>query len=260
MSDTYDAGLYAAVHDGNPGDVEFYRARCAGARSVLELGCGDARVLASLAAPGRVRVGVDIDDELLELARARLAGSESPEATERVELELVHADMADPTLLVGRRFDRIVIPHGGLYCLLDDETLAATLRNVARLLAPGGQLILDAWAADEFHRESEPDDQVESWLERVKSVELEGDEWEVLERSRWDKPTQRIDATYLHVRVGDEEAVEGLLRQRYLTSDQLRERLRTAGFDRIELAGGFAGEPWDDDADLLVVVAHAPLH
>ena len=42
----YPAHLYAAVHDGNAGDVEFYRQRCAGAESVLELGCGDARVLA----------------------------------------------------------------------------------------------------------------------------------------------------------------------------------------------------------------------
>jgi hypothetical protein len=53
----YPAQLYAAVHDGNPGDVAFYRERCADARAVLELGCGDARVLAELAAPGRALVG-----------------------------------------------------------------------------------------------------------------------------------------------------------------------------------------------------------
>ncbi len=249
MSEDYDAELYAAVHTGNPGDVEFYRARCVGASSVVELGCGDARVLAELAEPGRARVGVDIDAELLELARARLAGGAAD------PVELIHADMADPTLLAERRFDRVLLPHGSLYCLLDDATLAATLANVARLLAPGGQLILDTWAADEFHRDAEPDDQAESWLERVKTLELDGDDWEVLERSRWDKPSQRIDVTYLHVRVGDEQAVEGLLRQRYLTSDQLRAQLTAAGFTRIEIAGGFAGEPWDDDAELMVVSA-----
>ncbi|MFV8754250.1 class I SAM-dependent DNA methyltransferase [Nannocystaceae bacterium ST9] len=249
MSDEYDAGLYAAVHDGNPGDVEFYRARCAGARSLLELGCGDARVLAGLREPGRTLVGVDIDGELLELARARAGAS---------TIEWVHADMADPNLLLGRRFDRVVIPHGGLYCLLDDAGLVAALTNVARLLAPGGLLILDAWAADGFHRDAEPDDQSEGWLERVKTIELEGDDWEVLERSRWDKPAQRLDVTYLHVRVGDEEAVEGLLRQRYLTSDQLRARLSEVGLEPIEFAGGFAGEPWDDEAELMVVIARRP--
>jgi SAM-dependent methyltransferase len=264
VSDEYDAELYAAVHDGNPGDLEFYRARCAGASSVLELGCGDARVLATLAEPGRSLVGVDIDDALLELARTRLvdlgsagAGSIEPEhdANGGLFVELIHADMADPSLLVGRRFDRVVLPHGGLYCLLDERALAATLANAARLLEPGGALILDAWAADGFHRDAEPDDQSEGWLERVKTIELDGDDWEVLERSRWDKPNQRIDVTYLHVRVGDEEAVEGVLRQRYLTSDQLQAALVAAGFTGIELAGGFAGEPWDDDAELLVVVA-----
>ena len=49
MSDVYPARLYVAVHEGNPGDVAFYRRCCADAGSVLELGCGDARVLAELA-------------------------------------------------------------------------------------------------------------------------------------------------------------------------------------------------------------------
>lgn len=258
VSDEYDAELYAAVHDGNPGDLEFYRARCVGASSVLEFGCGDARVLATLAEPGRSLVGVDIDEALLDLARARLQRLE-PTSLDPIHAELIHADMADPSLLAGRRFDRVVLPHGVLYCLLDDDALAATLANAARLLAPGGSLILDAWAADGFHRDAEPDDQSEGWLERVKIIELDGDDWEVLERSRWDKPNQRIDVTYLHVRVGDEEAVEGVLRQRYLTSEQLRAALVTAGFTSIEVAGGFADEPWDDDAELLVVVAQRGL-
>lgn len=246
VSDEYDAGLYAAVHDGNPGDLEFYRAQCEGAGSVVELGCGDARVLVGLLAPGRTLVGVDLDADLLALARARGQAD---------ALELVHADMAAPDLLGERRFDRVIIPHGGLFCLLDDAALRATLANAARLLAPGGALILDTWAADAFHRDAEPEDQAESWLERVKTVELEGETWEVLERSRWDKPAQRLDVTYLHVQVGEEEAVEGVLRQRYVTSEQLRARLREAGFRDLAFASGFAGEPWDDEADLMVVIA-----
>lgn len=246
MSEEYDAELYAAVHDGSPGDVDFYRDRCEGASAVVELGCGDGRVLVQLIEPGRTLVGVVVDADLLALARRRLEGR---------GVELVEGNMTDPGVLAGRRFDRVLLPHGGLYCLLDDEAVAAALANVRRLLVPGGQLILDVWAADDFHREAEPDDQAEGWLERVKTIELDGDDWEVLERSRWDKPGQRLDVTYLHVRVGDEEAVEGVLRQRYLTSDQLRARLLTAGFERIEFAGGFAGEAWDDEAELLVVVA-----
>jgi SAM-dependent methyltransferase len=246
----YPARLYAAVHDGNPGDVEFYRRRCAGARSILELGCGDARVLAALAAPGRALVGVDIDLALLELAHARLR------ATPGAEFDLHCADMRE--LVLERRFDRVIIPHGGLYCLLDEAALAATLARVATLLEDDGEVILDAWAADGFVLEADPDDQDPSWLERVKAVEIDGERWEVLERSSWDKPAQRIDATYLHVRVGDEQAVEGLLRQRYVLGEQLRAQLAAVGLARVELHGDFAGSTYDLDSDLMVAIAAKP--
>jgi SAM-dependent methyltransferase len=248
----YPAQLYAAVHAGNPGDLEFYARSCAGARSVMELGCGDARVLATLAAPGRRLVGVDIDPELLELGRQRLAAVEP-----RPEFELICADMreVDP----GRRFDRVIIPHGGLYCLLDEASLAATLARAAALLEPGGALILDAWAADGFELESNPEDQDPSWLERVKIIELEGERYEVLERSSWDKPTQRIDATYLHVRVGAEEAIEGLLRQRYVLAEQLRGHLSAAGLELVELHGDFEGGPYTVESELMIVSARSPI-
>ena len=253
MSD-YPARLYAAVHDGNPGDVEFYRRRCADARSIVELGCGDARVLAALAAPGRRLVGIDIDPELLELARARLS------ATPDAEFELHCVDMRELEL-GGRRVDRVIVPYGGIYCLLPDEShdqsrdpLRATLERVAALLEPDGALILDAWAADGFHAEAEPDDQDSGWLEIVKAVELDEQRWEVLERSTWNKPAQRIDATYLHLRVGDEHAVEGLLRQRYVLAEQLRTSLAAAGLELAELHGDFDGSPYDLDSELMVAV------
>lgn len=247
---TYPARFYAAVHDGTPGDVEFYQRRCASVRSIVELGCGDARVLASLAGDRRTLVGVDIDASQLELAaaRARACGA---------SLELVEADMRelDSSMLGGRRFDRVIIPHGGIYCLLDAAALAASLRRAAALLADGGLLLLDAWAADDFHVEAEPEDQDPSWLERVKTIELDGERYEVLERSSWDKPNQRLDVTYIHVRVGSEDAIEGLLQQRYVLADELCAALEQAGLDLVELAGDFEGGPYDADSRVLVVTA-----
>ncbi|PRQ07689.1 class I SAM-dependent methyltransferase [Enhygromyxa salina] len=248
MSTDYPARFYAAVHDGNPGDVDFYRERCAGSLAIVELGCGDARVLGALAEhsnPG-VRVGVDIDAQLLELAAARAPG-----------IEFVCADMCSVGVeqLGGRRFDRVIIPYGGLYCLLTEAAVAATLAKVVELLADDGLLLLDVWAADGFHAEADPDDQDPSWLERVKIIELDGHRYEVLERSSWDKPHQRIDATYLHVRVGAEEAIEGTLCQRYLLADQLRSALELAGLEIVELAGGFNGQPYTGESELMVVSA-----
>jgi SAM-dependent methyltransferase len=246
---TYPARFYAAVHDGTPGDVEFYRRRCASVRSIVELGCGDARVLASLTEVPAL-VGVDLDAQQLELAaaRARACGA---------TLELIEADMRelDSTMVGGRRFDRVIIPHGGIYCLLDEDALAATLRRAAALLADDGLLLLDAWAADDFHDQAEPEDQDPSWIERVKTIELDGERYEVLERSSWDKPQQRLDVTYIHVRVGSEDAIEGLLQQRYVLADQLCVALEQAGLDLVELAGDFEGGPYDADSRVLVVTA-----
>lgn len=250
MTSSYPARFYAAVHDGNPGDVEFYRRRCASVRSIAELGCGDARVLAALAGAGRTLVGVDVDAEQLELAaaRARACGA---------TVELVEADMRelDASMLGGRRFDRVIIPHGGIYCLLDEAALAASLRRAAALLDDNGLLLLDAWAADDFHVQAEPEDQDPSWLERVKTIELDGERYEVLERSSWDKPRQRLDVTYIHVRVGSEDVIEGLLQQRYVLADQLCAALEQAGLDLVELAGDFEGGPYDAKSPLLVVTA-----
>lgn len=252
MSDEYPARFYAAVHDGNPGDLAFYTERCASARSIIELGCGDARVLAALAADpdpevrGRELVGVDVDPEQLELAAVR----------EIPGVELIEADMRslDAGRIGGRRFDRVLIPHGGLYCLLDEASVVAALRCAAALVREDGLVILDAWAADGFHVEADPDDQDPSWLERVKTIELDGERWEVLERSSWDKAAQRLDVTYLHVRVGSEEAVEGVIRQRYLLAAQLRAALEAAGLELVELLGDFDGSAHDEDARLMIAI------
>ncbi|NVB42899.1 class I SAM-dependent methyltransferase [Pseudenhygromyxa sp. WMMC2535] len=253
---TYPAHLYVALHSGNPGDVDFYRQRCAGAASVLELGCGDARVLAALAEPDRELVGVDLDDGLLALARARLQAL-PPAQAERAEL--VRADMG-AELELGRRFDRVIIPFGGLYCLLEPAAVDVLLANVARHLGPQGRLILDVWAADGFHAEAEPEDLDPGWLEHVGAVEVdEGEEesvrYEILERSSWDKAQQRLDVTYLHVPVGGEEAIEGELPQRYLLSEQLGEALSRAGLELESLLGDFEGAAYDEASKLMIVVA-----
>lgn len=240
----YPAPLYAAVHDGNPGDLEFYRRSCAGAESILELGCGDARVLADLSAA--TRVGVDLDPGMLELARAR-----DP------KLELICADMRSVSaeLLGDRRFDRVIVPYGGLYCMLELTHLEQLFATMAGVLGEGGELIFDVWAADAFHADSEPADLGGGWLERVKTIELEGEPWEVLERSEWDKPGQRIDATYVHVRVGSEDAIEGVLRQRYVLVEQLRSLANGAGLEILALDGDFCGSSYDDESELMVVRA-----
>ena len=64
-STEYDPELYHLLHRGNPGDLRWYRQRCAGAQRILELGCGDGRLLVPLAQDGAQVVGVDASEAML---------------------------------------------------------------------------------------------------------------------------------------------------------------------------------------------------
>jgi SAM-dependent methyltransferase len=226
----YPAAFYAALHRGTDGDLAFYAEQCEGAASVLELGCGDGRVLAALDVPDRH--GLDLHEGLLASARARLG-------------EGVHLHTMDMrSFELTRAFDRIVLPFSGVYCLLSDDDLTACFSAVRRHLAPDGRFILDAYRADGFHAESEPEDVGdEDWAE-LGAIEVEGAPHSVFERSRWTPDDQRIDVTYRHISLMQPGApVDGTIEQRYLLQHQLEGHLRDAGFGRVAVYGGFDGRP-----------------
>lgn len=247
----YPAELYAAVHTGTPGDVPFYAKACEGAKSVLELGCGDARVLCSLldTDPTREGVGLELHPGLLALARRR-AAEEVPEAA----LDFLEADMREFSL--GRRFERIIMPHGSLYCLLEPADLDRCLEQVVAHLAPDGELWLDAYAADGFHETATPGDMAEDLLGEVKEVEVLEERYRVSERSSWDPERQRIDSIYVHTPVHGGDPIEGHLPQRYVLAEQLLEALLRHGLEPIALFGGFDASPYDPElAETMIVGA-----
>ena len=127
------AELFALVHTGTAGDVDFYFDVCSGATRILELGCGHGRVLTRLARDGAQVVGLDNNAELLALAANALQrdGLASPS-----RVELVEADMR--SFRLQQRFDRIVIPYNGLYALPSEAAQIQCLAQACAHLADGG--------------------------------------------------------------------------------------------------------------------------
>lgn len=238
-SPPYPADLYAALHRGTPGDLDFYQRACSGTDRVLELGCGHGRVLAALADVGISGIGLDNHQGLLQTARD--AGHLAREG-----------DMRDFDL--GVTFERVLIPHNGVYCLLSEEALVACLSCAARHLEPGGLLVFDGWTADHFHAEAEPDDSDDE-LGLVAEIEVGGVDYEVFEKSRWVRATQRIDATYVHRPKGGGESIEAVIEQRYLLTRELPGLLRAAGLELVVLHGDFDQSVFDDESELWIATA-----
>jgi SAM-dependent methyltransferase len=264
MSDPYPPDLYAKLHRGNPGDLAFYRERCRGAGTILELGCGYGRVLEALCNEDRALVvGLDMHRGLLDLARERLSNTATGAA------KLVRGDMR--RFAFGRKFDRILIPYSAIYCLLSIAELRACLSNVVDHLNSDGLLVFDAYCADAFHR-NDPDKSEEPDTDGVPSegseagdeadeadevarLDYQGTIYHVVERSDWSREKQRLDVVYLHEPRSGGASIATRLEHRYLLSDQIEPLLEAAGLRLVSLAGDYAGSRISAASEMIVVTA-----
>jgi len=245
----YPADFYAALHRGNTGDLAFYTRECQGSDSVLELGCGAGRILLTLAAERRV--GVECHPGLLDLANH----TQSKMLENAHVARLILGDMVETLEQLQDRFDRIIIPYGGLYCVLSEDRIARLFAAVRTRLNPGGQLLLDVYAADGFHTEASPEDIDAETLVPLTQVYCRDQNYEVFESSHWDPTTQRIDVNYLYVPPHEDEGLLTRIEQRYLLSAQLREAIDTARLKVLELSGDFERTPYNVSSDLMVLRA-----
>jgi len=98
---------------------------------LLDIGCGQGRILKLLASRAHRSVGVDIDSDARRLARAELLLAGTPNTTLR-QGDMVSLPFDD------NEFDTIILDD----VLSDAKNPAAAIREAKRLLAAGGQLLL----------------------------------------------------------------------------------------------------------------------
>jgi SAM-dependent methyltransferase len=118
------AHLAAQGHDVH-GEADFVASL--GLRSVLDAGCGTGRVAMELARQGFDVVGVDLDAEMLAVARDKAPS-----------LRWVGADLIDVDL--GRTFDGIVMA-GNVMIFVTPGTEGAVVANLTRHLGDDGILV-----------------------------------------------------------------------------------------------------------------------
>lgn len=134
------APYYDLIHQGLPGDVEFYVGQ--GIRrggEALEIGCGSGRIALPLAMSGVNVTGVDNSAQMLALCRARKRKIGATPG----KLKLLKRDMAGFDL--GATFDYIIMAYRTFMHMLTPEAQHNCLTTIHRHLAEDGLFIMDTW-------------------------------------------------------------------------------------------------------------------
>jgi ubiquinone/menaquinone biosynthesis C-methylase UbiE len=198
---------------------------------VLDVACGHGRIANRLAERGAVVTGLDAD--AFFLAKAREAGS----GAEYVEGDMRALPFADAsfhaTLLWFTSFG-----------YFDDDGNRAVLRELCRVLRPGGRAALDLNNLPRILATF----QRQSFVRRGADVLLD-------EHGELDEKTRTMETTRTYIRDGAVREIRFTVR--YFPPEELREWLLAAGFGQVDLLGA-AGEPFSRDSRRLVALARAP--
>jgi SAM-dependent methyltransferase len=203
---------------------------------VLDLCCGPGRHSVELARRGMRVTGVDRTRPYLRRARRKAA-------REGLSIEFVEQDMRQP---LGRaRFDvaiNLFTSFGYFEAPSDDLRVLA---NLHQALVPGGVLLIDTVGRDYV---------VRTWKERDWATLPEGGY--LLQERRLEQDRSWVVNRWILVRDGQSE--EYTIGHRVYSAEELVALLESVGFGPVQVFGSLDGDPYDEDAQRLVLVAHTP--
>jgi SAM-dependent methyltransferase len=207
-----------------------------GAR-ILDLCCGHGRHSIELARRGYEVCGQDLTQVFLDRARrdAEAAG---------VDVEWLRGDMRE--IAHPPPFDAVINMFTAFGYFDDDAEELRVLREVHRVLRPGGKLLIDVinrdWLMGRFRERD--------WQERQDGSRL-------LLHRRFDPLTGRNREARILVRPSG-EIEQSEVSVRLLNPSELRGMLETAGLEVERGYGGFEGEELTPDTSRIVLVATKP--
>jgi SAM-dependent methyltransferase len=131
MEKNIDFGCVADIYDYYTNvdfDVDFFKTLCRGHKNILELMCGTGRISKPLIDEGFSLTCVDYSEEMLDIFRRKVDGSQN--------VKIVCQDVCE--LNLEERFDLIMIPSNSISEIIDKEKRKQALRCIYRHLTPDG--------------------------------------------------------------------------------------------------------------------------
>lgn len=199
----------------------------AGAR-VLDLCCGGGRHLSRLAESGLAAIGLDLSAPLLQRAGAR-------------GLRVTRADMRRLPLAPAA-FDAVVNLFTSFGYFTDEAENAAALREIARVLRPGGKFLIDHIHAAALAGSLVPESRRQVGGRTIS------------ERRSLDPDRKRIEKS-IRIEHDAGPAIQYTESVRYYGVDELEGLLGQAGLAPIARFGSLRGGPFGPDAERMVLVA-----
>ncbi len=244
------APLYDLEFDEFDADVDLYRgyAEIVGS-PILELGCGTGRLLIPLATAGFDVTGIDSSNEMLELARTRVAQAGLS------DIELRHMDMRQLDELPTDNYHLVFCAVNSFLHLDSRSDQLDTLNSVRRVIDERGVLVIDV-----FH----PTPAALSAMDE--RLTLDGD-WQQPDGTRVHRFSQRrvhlaeqlIDTQLLFDFIDADGRVtrsQTNYQTRYVYHFEMVGLLNAAGFDIEGVYGSYGLDPLDDTSTSMIFVAH----
>jgi SAM-dependent methyltransferase len=252
----YQPDIYDAFTPGTfAGDLDFYRttARTRGG-PVLELGAGTGRITIPIARDGIAVCALDASAGMLDRLRHKL-GAEPPAVRDRVTI--VHGDMR--TFAIDARFPLIVAPFRTFLHNLTADDRHACLARVRAHLAPGGRFVFNVFNPSLTFMAQHAGALEGVWRWGGTFTQPDGGRIVRSEANRYDTVRQVVHSLHRYDVYGPDGVLTRTalhpLELAYVYQSELRQQLTSAGFNAIDIAGGFDGRPFQRDTDELVIEA-----
>ena len=190
-------------------------------RTILDFGCGTGGHTLVLAERGYKITGVDISEEMLEIAKAKAKNK-------GINIKFIRGDLRD--INIGEKFDVVIAMFAVISYQVTNEDLSDTFDNVRKHLKKGGLFIFDFWFG--------PAVLTQRPNERMKIIKQSGERIIRFASPVLDITAQTVQVDYKLLRIKNDQILDEINEShmmRFLFPQEIKLNLTKAGFRLIKL-------------------------